>query len=191
MTDRMSKGERTELGQLIRKRERVLMAQASERSAKLMAEFDAQSAQIYAFDDDDVWKKATEAATEAVKIAQALVEERCGTLGIPKEFQPGLSMGWYGRGSNAVAARRQELRRKVKSRIEAMELEARTRIQHMSLAAQTEVVTNGLESAAAKAFLDQMPALETLMPQVDIGAIRKMVEQRPAGHAQQFIEDHA
>ena len=39
-TGAMTKGERTELGQLIRKREKVMKSQAQERSAALIAEFD-------------------------------------------------------------------------------------------------------------------------------------------------------
>ena len=54
MTATMTKGERAELGALIRKRERVMKAAARERSSQLIAEFDTQSAQIYSFDDDEV-----------------------------------------------------------------------------------------------------------------------------------------
>jgi hypothetical protein len=53
----MTKGERHELTQLVRKRERVMKIQAQERSALLLAEFDAQSAKIYHFDEDPVWKR--------------------------------------------------------------------------------------------------------------------------------------
>jgi hypothetical protein len=104
-----------------------------------MAEFDTQSAQIYAFDDDAVWKAATLAAQAAVAAAQAEIAARCAELGIPPEFAPGISFGWHGRGENAVAGRRAELRRMAKSRVEAIELEAVTKIERLSLAAQTEV----------------------------------------------------
>src|SRR4051812_2963912 len=101
----MTRAERSELGALIRKREKVLKSQAGGRSARLMAEFETQAAQIYSFNDDEVWAKATEAAGEAVKKAQALVKQRCDKLGIPAEFQPSLSFGWTGRGPGAVAWR--------------------------------------------------------------------------------------
>jgi hypothetical protein len=116
----MTKAERAELGQLIRKRERVLKAGASERAAAMLAEFDRQLAAIYAYDDDEVWKRATEMAREAVNEAQRVVQDRCRALGIPPEFAPGLQMSWYGRGQNAVAGRRAELRRLAKSKIELM-----------------------------------------------------------------------
>lgn len=174
----MTKAERSELGQLIRKRERVMKAAASERSAQILAEFDRQSAAIYAYDDDDVWKKAAEAAKAAVAEAQAVVEARCKELGIPPEFAPGLSVGWYGRGQNAAAERRSELRRLAKSRVEAIEKEAATKIERLSLTAQTEVIANGLESDAARRFLESMPSLETLMPQIDAGEVKALIDAK-------------
>lgn len=175
----MTKAERTELGQLIRKRERVMKADAATRSAQMLAEFDAQSAAIYSFDDDETWRAATLAAQEAVAAAQQMIADRCREMGIPAEFAPGVSMGWYGRGQNAVASRRAELRRMAKSRIEAMELEARAKIERLSLTAQTEVITHGLQSDAAKTFLEAMPSLEALMPSLDAGEIKALIDQRP------------
>jgi hypothetical protein len=52
----MTKGARTELGQLIRKRERVLRAAAEERGAELLAEFETQISTVYHYDDDAIWK---------------------------------------------------------------------------------------------------------------------------------------
>ncbi len=178
MTARMTKGERAELGALIRKRERVMKAAAKERSAHLLAEFDTQSAQIYGFDDDEVWKEAALAAKAAAEQAGEIIAARCRELGIPPEFAPGVSFGWYGRGQNAVASRRAELRRMAKSKIEKIEAEAITKIERLSLAAQTDIVISGLESAAAKEFLERMPSVEALMPQVDAGEMRSLIESR-------------
>ena len=109
----MTKGERQELGQLIRKREKVMKTLATERSAALLADYDAQSAKIYHYDDDEVWAGLAKDALSAVARAQAAIAERCTELGIPREFAPGLEVGWYGRGQNAAAQRRAELRRHV------------------------------------------------------------------------------
>lgn len=181
----MSRAERSELGQLIRKRERVMKSAASERSAQILAEFDRQSAAIYAYDDDAVWKKAAEAAKAAVADAQIVIEMRCKELGIPPEFAPGLSVGWYGRGQNAAADRRSELRRLAKSRIEAIEKEAVTKIERLSLTAQTEVIASGLESDAARNFLESMPALEKLMPQIDVGEVKALIDAKHAKRDQE------
>lgn len=174
----MTKAERQELGQLIRKRERVMKSQAQERSALLLAEFDAQSAKIYHYDEDPVWRRVQAEAEKAVEAARATIAARCSELGIPVEFAPDMSLVWHGRGHNAVAQRRAELRRAAKSRIEAMEREAITKIERLSLQAQTEVLAQGLESDAAKAFLEAMPSMDALMPPIQIGEIQSLVETK-------------
>ena len=178
MTATMSRAERSELGAIVRKRERVMKAAARERSTQLLAEFDAQSARIYEFDDDEVWRAATNEANEAVAAAQQAIAERCRQLGIPPEFAPSVSFNWYGRGENAVASRRAELRRMAKSRIEAIEQETITKIEALSLSAQTEIVITGLESAAARTFLEKMPSVEALMPAIDVGEPKALIESR-------------
>lgn len=180
MTGMMTKGERTELGQLIRKREKVMRAQAQERSAALLAEFDAQSAKIYHYDDDPVWAKVEGEARQAVEAAQRAINERCKELGIPAEFAPILQMTWYGRGHNAVAERRTELRRAAKSKIDALEKEAVTKIERLSLEAQTQVIASGLESEAAKTFLNSMPSMDSLMPPIEIGEMQALIDKRHA-----------
>jgi hypothetical protein len=182
----MTRAERQELGQLIRKRERVMKMQAQERSAALLAEFDAQIAAIYHYDDDPVWKRVHAEAMEALDTARVEIAARCHELGIPPEFAPGLDIYWHGRGHNAVQDRRAELRRVAKSRIAAIEAEAVSKIERLSLEAQTQVVANGLESEGAKAFLNTMPALDKLMPPVEFDEISSLVEskraQRRLGH---------
>lgn len=160
----MTRQERAEIGALIRKRERVMKAAASERAAAMMAEFEQQCASIYSYDDDAVWKEATEAAERFVAEAQARIADRCAELGIPKEFAPSLNVSWYSRGQNASKKRREELRRVAASRIEAVQKEALTKIERASLEAQSEVLVSGLESDAAKLFLSNMKSVDELMP---------------------------
>lgn len=174
----MTRGERTELGSLIRKREKVMKSQAQERSAALIAEFDAQSAKIYHYDDDPVWAKLEAEARTAVEAAQRSIHDRCKELGIPDEFAPGVAFSWYGRGHNQVASRRQELRRAAKSKIEALEKEAVTKIERLSLEAQTQVISSGLESEAAKTFLSAMPSMDSLMPPIEIGEMQALIDKR-------------
>lgn len=178
MSDKMTKSERVELGQLIRKRERVMKSLAAERAANMLAEFDAQSAAIYSYDQDEIWKKSTEEAEKVVAEANKTIAARCQELGIPKEFAPSLSFGWYERGQNAVASRRAELRRMAKSRIAAIEKEALTKIERLSLTAQTEVIANGLESAAARRFLEKMPELESLMPAINAAELKQIQDAK-------------
>ena len=56
--NRMTKAERGDLLSLVKKRERVMKTMAAERSAEMIAEFEAQAAKIYSFNDDAVWQKA-------------------------------------------------------------------------------------------------------------------------------------
>lgn len=175
MVDGMTKGERTELGQLIRKQERVMKAAASERSAKLMAEFEQQMDETFSFNDDAVWKAAFDSAKEIMAEANRRIAARAAELGIPAEFAPSLAFGWMERGQNAAKSRREELRRIAKRKIEAMETEARTKIEGMSLGAQTEVITHGMKSDAARAFLEKMPSLDSLMPSVTQADIAKLL----------------
>jgi hypothetical protein len=177
-TPKMTKGERVELGQLIRKRERVMKSYAAERAAQMLAEFDRQSAQIFAFDDDQVWAKATDEAKRMVDKSNKVIADRCRELGIPEEFAPSLTFGWEERGQNQVAGRRSELRRMAVSKISAIEAETITKIERLSLTAQTEVLAHGMESDAAKSFLENMPALETLMPSLDAAALKTLQDER-------------
>ena len=85
-----------------------MRAVARERSSQLIAEFNTQSARIYSF-DDEIRKEAALAARVAEQ-ASEVIAARCREFGIPPDFAPGVSFGWYDRGQNAVATRRAELR---------------------------------------------------------------------------------
>jgi hypothetical protein len=157
----MSKGEREDLQRLIRQREKVLTSAAKHRSAELLADFENQMGQEYAFDQDEV------AAEREVAKAQKLVAARCRELGIPDQFAPSLELAWHHRGyGNLVARRRAELRTMAKSRIEAIERKAITDIEVNCLAAQEQIALAGLTSAAAQQFIEDLPGIETLMPRL-------------------------
>jgi hypothetical protein len=174
----MTKGERDQLLQLVKKRERVMRVKAQERTAVLLAEFDAQSAKVHHWDEDAVWAAVKAEADAAIEKAQIAIAGRCQQLGIPVEFAPGLQMFWHGRGHNAASDRRSELRRAAKSKLEALEREALSKIEALSLEAQTEMVANGLDSETAKAFLEAMPKIEALMPPLRVAEIQTLVEAR-------------
>lgn len=185
----MTKGERHDLQQLVKKREKVMKASAVERSASLFAEFDAQCAKIYHYDDDAVWRELYTAAEEEVRRAQAAIAKRAKAKGIPAEFAPMLSFGWHGRGHNAVATRREELRRAAKGRIEQIEREAFTAIESLALSALTEIITSGLESAAAKAFLQDMPKWDVLMPPPPVAEMQALLDTRTKEQRRQLSYD--
>lgn len=183
----MTKGERDDLLRLVKKREIVLKKAAEQRSAQLLADFEAQCATIYSFDDDAVWKKAYAETKAALEEAAEAIRERCRALGIPPEFAPSLNMYWAGRGQNAVRERQAELRRAAKAKIESIEKVALTKIEHMSLEAQTNILSSGLDSDAAKSFLSSMPDITSLMPEVTAADVRAIVDLRRSVHARNDI----
>jgi hypothetical protein len=178
MNKAMTKGEREDLIRLIKQRERVAKTAAEQRSAAMLAQFEQQVSATYTFATNDVWRASVEAVREAAMSASAKIEAECDALGIPKEFQPGLSFSWAQRGENAFEARRSELRRLARAEIDAMEKVARVQIEQASVQAQTEVIANGLTSEAAIAFLRNMPAIETMMPALDITSIQAKLADR-------------
>jgi hypothetical protein len=173
----MTKAERTELCQLIRKRERVMKTATEERAAELKAQFESQLSAVYHYDDDAVWRSAYEDAELVLAQSREQVAQRCRERGIPREFAPRLSLEWYGRGQNALASRRTELRRAANAQIDAMVKGARTKIEKLSLEAQTEVIANGLQSKAAREFLEHMPKIEDLMPVLEFEEIKKLTNE--------------
>jgi hypothetical protein len=169
--NRMTKAERDELVKLVKLRERVAKTETVQRSAELLAEFERQLASVYSFDDDDVWREAHAAVSEAREKANAMIAERCRELGIPERFQPGIESVWFGRGENASKERRAELRRVAVTRINALEKAAKATIEHESLKLHTELVAGALESGEAMAFLNALPTIEVLMPSLTVAEI--------------------
>lgn len=189
---RMTKPERDDLARVTRLRERVAKTGAAERSAWLLSDFEAQLSAIYSFDDDAVWKRAKEAAQKVVDAAQADVAARCRELGIPDKFAPELALHWYGRGENAVAERRTELRMAAKARIAAEEKRAKSEIERWSAETQTKLLAAGLDSAEARAFLEAMPTPESLMPRLTLGEVEArrlgIVQERREAQQERWVE---
>jgi hypothetical protein len=161
----MTKSERDDLARLIRNREQVMKARAVQRSAELLAEFEQQMSSVYSYDQDEIWKQATAAA-------------RCDELGIPQRFAPAVAFSWQGRGENAIAARRRELRDTAKSRIAALEAAAVSEIKMRCLDAQSQILAHGLTSASAIEFFDNLPEVETLMPPLEMPSVEQLVHAR-------------
>jgi hypothetical protein len=175
MTTTMTSADRNALAQLIRQRAKLMRTVASERAAELMADFERQLSTIYSFDQDEIWKEAHNAAKQVAEQAQAQIAERCRELGIPKEFAPSLDFHWYGRGQNASKDRRAELRRMAQTAIAASEKAARTQIERYSVEVQTQLLSAGLTSDGAHAFLANMPTVESLMPTIDAVQIKGLL----------------
>lgn len=175
----LSRTETHDLGMIIRDRAKVLKSYAEEQAAACMADFEKKVAAVYAFDDDEVWKKAAMEAQAAAVAAQEVIAERCKALGIPKDFAPGVGLVWHGRGESALAGRRAELRRVAKTTIEAMVKAAVTRIDKQSLHLRTQIVGMGIMSLEAKLFLESLAPIEESMQMLEFVEIeRKLATNR-------------
>jgi hypothetical protein len=182
----LSRNETHDLSMIIKDRTKVLRAHAEEQAAACMADFEKKLAAIYSWDQDKVWKEATEQAEKVVKEAQGKVAKRCEELGIPKSFAPSIGMTWQGRGENALAQRRAELRRVAKASIEAMTKAAMTKIERQSLDLRTQVVALGLLSAEAKKFLDSLAPVEDAMHALDFAEMERKLEREKQSRAADY-----
>jgi hypothetical protein len=170
----MTRAEREDLQRLVRQREKVLKSAAKQRSAELIADFENQMGSEYAFDQDEVWTKAAEAAEREVKKAQAQVAAGCRELGIPDRFAPSLPLGWHHRGyDNLVGKRKAELRRMAQTQVAAIEQKAFVEIEVSCLNAQTKLALDGCTSEMARAFIESLPAIDMLMPRLSYSAIAR------------------
>jgi hypothetical protein len=176
----MTKSERDDLAKLIRHREAMMTAAATQRSKELLAEFEQQMASNYSDDEDETWKAVTNAADAVVQEAAEKIAQRCAELGIPARFAPTVKLVWIGRGENALAERRAELRRVAKSRIEALETDALTKIKMFCHEAHSRVLAHGLTSSSAIAFFDSLPDAAAMMPVLEMPAVEQLLDTRKA-----------
>lgn len=188
---RLSAKEVHDLGILIKDRARVLKAHADEQAAACLADFERKVSATFAFDSDDVWKRATEEAMKVIAEGNKKIAERCAKLGIPKEFAPGLHISWSERGQNAISTRRTELRRVAISEIEAMKRAAITKIERQSLDLRTQIISMGVMSQDAKLFLESLAPVEDAMGGIDFAVIdakmkegqqKRLAGRRPGDH---------
>lgn len=173
---RLSRNETHDLSMIIKDRTKVLKAHAEEQAAACLAQFEKQMAAVYSWDQDEVWKAAAEEAMKAAQDAQARVAKRCAEMGIPKTFAPAIAMTWQGRGENALAHRRAELRAVAKAEIAAMTRAAITKIEKQGLDLRTQVVAMGLLSSDAKLFLESLAPVEDAMRALDFHEMEKRLE---------------
>jgi hypothetical protein len=172
----MTRTERQDLLQICRQQERVAKAQADAVAARRKAEFQAQLARVYSWDENDVWKAATKAAKEYTRQCSERIAAECDKLGIPRWAQPELGgPQWYGRGENAVAQRRAELTKVANTKIDQLLKEAKHAIEAKSVEIQTCLLADGLTSADAKAFLAAMPTPAQLIAVVTVEDVQKQL----------------
>jgi hypothetical protein len=180
----VSRAEAHDIGQIIKDRTKVLKAHAEEQAAACLADFERKLATEFKFDQDEVWRKATEKVAEIVHEAQGVIAKRCKELGIPPEFAPTISATWHGRGQNMLASRRSEMRRVALSEIDAMRRAVLTKIERQGLELRTQVVTRSLLTAEAKLFLESFAPIDEAMRELDFADVQRKIEADNAGRKQ-------
>jgi hypothetical protein len=168
LTTTMTKTEHERLSRLIRQHVTLTKAGAKERVATLKADFEQQLDTRYSYDTDEVWNEAVKVADKAVDEANEKIAERCRKLGIPKQFAPSMTSRWWDRGRNSVKEERAEMRRVAYTRLDALAQSAVLAVEKEALRLQTELTAGSLDSADAKAFLGRLPAIEKLMPALNL-----------------------
>jgi hypothetical protein len=89
--------------------------------------------------------------------------------------RPSFSFSWSGRGETRDKERRAELRKMGASKILEIESRAIAQIEADSERLQGEIVSHGLTSEAAVAFLEALPSVEQLMKPVESDEIQQWI----------------
>jgi len=182
----LTKVDRESLLKLARMRERVAKSGLVETGKKLLADLEQQLNSSYPFDRDEVWTAAVREANEAVREAKQRVLARNRELGIPDRFAPSIGVSWYRAGEQAMKERVIELRRIGKTQVDALIAAGKRKIEESNLAIQTRIMASAL-TGEAKAFLEQMPTPEQLMPPLKLGELETMLSDRTS--ARYHLED--
>jgi hypothetical protein len=166
----MTRGDREQLVSVVKMRARVAKAAVADRQADLLADVERQLSTIYKANEQD-WADISASAEAAVHAADQQLAAICRERGIPEEFRPSLHVGWYGRGENADAKRRAELRALATKQIDAAGKKAKLAIERRTAEVLTALVAGTLESSDARVFLESIPMPEALMPTISVKAL--------------------
>jgi hypothetical protein len=184
----MTGKERMELAKLLRLRAKVAKTSIETRQAELLADVERQLATIYKH-DNAMWKDITAAAEAFVSEVDDKIAEICRTKGVPEEFRPSIYVGWHGRGENAAASRRTELRAVARTRIEADVQTAKHTIERITADSLTQLAAGGLTSGEAKRFLESMPGIDELVPLLKVDELKPERKSLSAPNALEDILD--
>lgn len=161
---RMNAGERQALRQVVRQRMKVLRADVAARKAELEAELEARVAEQFAARDKlvaDLNDVISGIWDQAVKDARAAVEA------VQKDH-PDLPLTYKGQSTAPALAidngERFHLRRRLAAEIESQVKNALVDIDRREADLVEEITIDGLETDAAKDFLNRIPTVGQLVP---------------------------
>jgi hypothetical protein len=167
----MTKGERTEIGRVLKLNAKVAKDGIESHAARVLVNIEAQLAAEYP-EDHAAWADVTERAERAVAEADTQIAQRCRELGIPERFRPSIDCHWYKRGENAMKDRRAELRKVAQMELAARVKAAKNTVDRRTADLLTQLVAGMLESSQAKDFLNAMPSVDDLMPPITLDDLK-------------------
>jgi hypothetical protein len=163
----MTKAERMELGKVARMNGTVAKRDLEAAGAEQLAIIEAQLATRYA-SDHAIVQDLVARAREQVAQCDAELAERCRKLGVPETFAPSIHVEYYARGENADKVRRAELRKAAEAAVDANLQRGKVKIDREVARICTELVSEGLTTEKARAFLASMPSIDELMPKLSL-----------------------
>jgi hypothetical protein len=181
--DGMSRAERGDLREVARLRARQAKQEAVTREKVLVADAEDLLAAEFSV-QDEMWVEAVRIAKEAEQKANEVIVARCAEMGIPAKYAPSLHSYWMSRSAPfSDPKRRAELRKRAQTQLTALTATAKTEIDAWLLDTETKLITGGLESGEARAFVETMPTVEQIMPALSLDDLGVKHWQPPAGAA--------
>jgi len=163
----MTKSERDELAKVARMQAAVAKADIEQRQRDLLAEVEAQLAAQYRA-NHEAWKELTAEAQRAIRAVDEEIARRCRELGVPERLRPSIGLSWYDRGESGDAKRRAELRKVAQTRLEADARKAKVEVDRRTAEIRMQLASGGLTTPEAHAFLDAMPRVDELLPELHL-----------------------
>jgi hypothetical protein len=173
-TDRMTSADRNDLVRLLRARVRVVKNEIAAAQAVQLSEVERQLAATYSA-YDEAWAEITKDLEKMAAEADKKIAAKCRAMGIPENFRPEIDVTWYGRGENANAKRRAELRRVAETTLEARAKAARVEVDRTEADLLSKIILAGLRSAEARLFLESLPTVEKLLPKLSLDELERKV----------------
>jgi hypothetical protein len=168
----MTRHEIEDAQRYLRQHEKAQLALADYVKAEKLARFEKHLARKFSFDHSEKWAAIYRDVHDRVDVLNAEIAEDCyREYGTPKEFAPSIPIGWFERGENDSKKRREELRRAAQAQAEADKRKAIAEYKAKNLEAQAYLALAGATTEEARRFIESVPPLASLIPELDFEAI--------------------
>jgi hypothetical protein len=145
---------------------------------KLREAFEQHLNTSYPLRSEPVWIKAFQALVTQYEKSQALIEERCDEMKLPRRFRPKITHpSWDGGGVPMMLKDfRAELRRVAYLQISAMIKERQEEMEREAARVQLDILAHGCLTDAAKAFIGRLPKIDELFSPITTEEVYGLLE---------------